>query len=260
MSNENIQAAAERLLQAANEGAPCRPVRDLLGDDVNAAYGVQQLITRQSVNAGQRIVGRKIGLTSPKVQAQLGVNQPDFGVLFADMLVGEGIPVQPGRVLQPKIEAEIAIVLAQDLDMEHVTLVDVLCATRYVLPALEIVGSRILDWDIGIVDTVADNASSGLFVLGGPARSPVDIDFRNATMSLRKGGEVVSEGTGAACLGHPLNAAVWLANELQRREDSLRAGDIVLTGALGPMVPVTPGDSFDAQIDGVGHVSISFAR
>jgi 2-keto-4-pentenoate hydratase len=198
-------------------------------------------------------------VTSLAVQKQLGVDRPDFGVLFADMLVGEEEQVAVGRVLQPKIEAEVAFVLDRDIDAEAPTIADVILAVGYAMPALEIVGSRITNWDIGIVDTVADNASSGLFVLGGPVRRLDGLDLRALQMQITKQDEVVSKGSGAACLGSPLNAMAWLAGELARRKRPLRAGDVVLSGALGPTVAANPGDEFEATITGLGTVSARFA-
>jgi len=256
-------ASYERLaaaLRDAYAGTPISPLREHLPpSDVDAAYAVQEANTSYWQAEGRRVVGCKIGLTSPAVQKQLGVDRPDFGVLFADMAVGEGEPIAVGRVLQPKIEAEIAFILDKDLDLEHPTAADVIASVAYVLPALEIVGSRIANWDIRIVDTVADNASSGLFVLGGPARRLDGLDLRGSSMVMTRGGQTVSEGSGAACLGHPLNAAVWLAGEVARRGRPLRAGNVVLTGALGPMVPVSPGDTFEATVAGLGTVSATFA-
>ncbi len=261
MKSAAVLDAADRLF-AAMQGAPCRPIRDMLPEgDIDAAYAVQDINTKRALAAGRRLIGRKIGLTSLAVQQQLGVGQPDFGMLFADMIVGEGLPISIDRVMQPKIEAEIALILGDDLAQEQPTIADILRATAFVLPALEIVGSRIKDWDIRITDTIADNASSGLFVLGGPAHSVQDLDMGSgAAMVMRRGEEIVSRGSGAACLGHPLNAAVWLAGEVARRKRPLRAGDIVLTGALGPMVPVRAGDRFDAEIEGLGRVSAQFAE
>jgi 2-keto-4-pentenoate hydratase len=162
-------------------------------------------------------------------------------------------------VLQPKIEAEVAFLLDRDVDVEAPTVADVLRAVAYAMPALEIVGSRITNWDIGIVDTVADNASSGLFVLGGPVRSLEGLDLRALQMQMMRREEVVSKGTGATCLGNPLNAVAWLAGELARRKRPLRAGDIILSGALGPMVAVNSGDAFEANVAGLGTVSARFA-
>ena len=260
-ADDNIAGAAARLREAASKGAVL-PVRDLIGEtDLDAAYAVQDINTEAALAQGRRIVGRKIGLTSLVVQKQLGVDQPDFGILFADMAAPENLPIAPGRTMQPKIEAEIALILGADLDLADPTIADIINATRYVVPALEIVGSRIADWDIRITDTIADNASSGLFVLGGPVRALGGLDLgAGAAMTMRRGDEIVSEGSGAACLGHPLNAAVWLAGEMARRGRPLKAGEIVLTGALGPMVPVAPGDVFTATIDGLGQVTARFAE
>ncbi|MBT3153832.1 2-keto-4-pentenoate hydratase [Streptomyces sp. CHD11] len=255
-----VTKAAEVLEDAARTGTPVPPVRALLPEgDVQAAYAVQRLNVARAVAGGRRPVGRKIGLTSPAVQRQLGVDRPDFGALFADMAVPEGQPVAPGRLLQPKVEAEVALVLGADLPHRDPTVADLLRATAFALPALEIVDSRVAGWDITIVDTVADNASCGLYVLGGTP-VPLDrVDLRAVTMTLTKNGETVSRGTGADCLGSPLTAALWLASTLAGLGDPLRAGDIVLTGALGPMSAAAEGDAFSAHIEGLGTVDTVFA-
>ena len=255
-----VVKAADLLAEATRTGVACPPVRDLLdGGGLETAYAVQQLNVRRGLDAGRRIVGRKIGLTSPAVQRQLGVDRPDFGALFADMAVPDGGEVPMGRLLQPKVEAEVALVLGRDLPERECTIVDVLRAVDFALPALEIVDSRVRNWDISLVDTVADNASCGLYVLGGTP-VPLDrVDLRAVTMTMSRDGETVSEGTGADCLGSPLTAAVWLASALAERGDPLRAGDLVLTGALGPMTPAAPGDSFEAHISDLGSVRVRFA-
>lgn len=256
-------ADAAALLKAAAENRrPIDPLRDRLEKaDQDGAYAVQDINTRAWLAEGRRLVGRKIGLTSTAVQAQLGVDQPDFGMLFADMAVGDGEPVAAGRLIQPKVEAEIALVVGKDLTRERHSYADLIGATEYALPAIEIVDSRIAGWNIRFVDTVADNASSGLFVLGGRPRRLGDFDIAGCAMELKRGDAVVSRGSGRACLGNPLNAAVWLADMMVRCGRPLLAGDIVLTGALGPMVAVAPegGDRFEATIDGLGSVTALFA-
>lgn len=255
---ENI---ARKLRDAYDAKEPIAPFREHWPkNDLDTAYAVQAINTEYWISAGRRVVGRKIGLTSRGVQAQLGVNQPDFGTLFADMEAGQDDPIDPRQLLQPRIEAEVALILGFDLPHADCGTPEVIRAVEYVVPALEIVDSRVRDWDIGIVDTIADNASSGMFVLGGPVRRVDGLDLHGCAMTMSRGGEDVSEGTGAACLGHPLNAAVWLARELARRGNPLSAGDLVLTGALGPMVPVHPGDHFHADIEGLGTVSALFSE
>lgn len=254
------EAAAQLLHTAASSGHTIAPLRDRLAvADQATAYAIQEANTQRGLAAGRRLVGRKIGLTSLAVQAQLGVNQPDFGMLFADMAVGDGEPVALGRLIQPKVEAEVALVIGRDLTHDRHTYADLIRATEYALPAIEIVDSRIENWNIRFVDTVADNASSGLFVLGGRPVKLADLDLTACAMEMKRGETVVSTGNGRACLGSPLNAAVWLADMMVRCGRPLQAGDIVLTGALGPMVAVQSGDRFDVRIDGLGTVSALFA-
>lgn len=261
LGSTSVREAARLLGEAAAGVSPCDPVKPLIESaGIQAAYAVQHLLTENAIAAGRHVVGRKIGLTSLAVQTQLGVDQPDFGVLFDDMEYGSGQEVPLSRLIQPKVEAEIAFVMERDLDMERPALGHVLNAIGYALPAIEIVDSRVRDWKISIFDTIADNASSGLYVLGGAPKKIDTLDLSLCGMSLEKKGEPVSVGCGAACLGNPLNAVVWLARTVAAIGRPLRAGDIVLSGALGPMVPVKAGDVFEARISGLGTVSAVFSE
>ncbi|MDY7106981.1 MAG: fumarylacetoacetate hydrolase family protein [Actinomycetota bacterium] len=257
-----IAEAADRLWSAAVSGEPCAPVRDLLvGDDGTAAYAVAaRNVARMVEERGWRVCGRKIGLTSPVVQAQLGVDRPDFGALFAQVSHGDGEDVPTDALLQPRVEAEIAVVLGADLDLGSHTVADVIAAVGFVVPALEIVDSRIAAWDITFVDTVADNASSGRHVLGTVPRTLDGLDLAAVPMELAVGGEVRSTGTGAACLGNPLFALRWLADTMGRLGTPLRAGDVVLTGAVGPVVPVAAGDEVEARFGDLGRVRCRFVE
>lgn len=258
LDTEAVRAADERLRRAADTGRPCAPVRDLLGDtDQDAAYAVQSLGIARRVDGGRRIVGRKIGLTSPVVQAQLGVDSPDDGVLLDDMIHADREPLDLGRFLQPRAEAEVAFVLGRDLDSPTATVADVLRATEFVLPAIEVVDSRVAGWDIRLTDTIADNASSGAVVLGTTPRRLDGLDLTALGMTLDRDGRPVSTGSGAACLGSPVIAVAWLAREVARRGQPLRAGEVILSGALGPMVDATAG-VFRARLDGLGEVRADF--
>lgn len=261
MNAQHHLAAADALLQATRTGQPIAPLRETYPDfDGDDAYAVQEINTRRQLENGARLIGRKIGLTARSVQQQLGVDQPDFGMLFDHMAFQDGEPIAWSYLMQPKVEAEVALVLEHDLPEPGLTVADMLRATAFALPAIEIVGSRIADWNIRFVDTVADNASSSAFVLGNTPVSLTGLDLRLAGMVMERRGEQVSLGAGAACLGHPLNAAVWLANMMASRGRSLKAGDVVLTGALGPMVTVCPGDVFEARIEGLGAVCAMFGE
>lgn len=254
-----IDQLAARLRGAAEKGKAIAPIRDEIAKwGVPAAYAVQQANTRHYLKQGRRLVGRKIGLTSKSVQKQLGVDSPDFGMLFADMALYDGEEVALERVMQPKVEAEVALVLERDLDQPMASIADVISATAYALPAIEIVGSRIEKWNIKLLDTIADNASSGLFVLGGSPVKLDGLDLRMCGMVMERRGEQVSLGAGMACLGHPLNAALWLARTMVEVGSPLKAGDIIMTGALGPMATVSPGDVFDVRINGLGSVRAVF--
>lgn len=258
MTDEAVRAAADRLERASASGRACRPVADLIGpSDIGVAYAVQQALTERRIAGGARLIGRKIGLTSKAVQSQVGVDRPDFGVLFDDMRYADGELVPYGRLLQPKAEAEIAFVLGDDITEPEA---DVRAAVELAYPAVEIVDSRIADWAIGITDTVADNASSGVFVIGDRGMPLEEFEPAAVTMRMCRDGEVVSSGTGRDCLGDPLNALSWLADTAIEFGSPLRAGDVVLSGALGRMVPVWPGDVFEVVIEPLGTVTVRFSR
>lgn len=257
---ETLETAARRLREAY-AGVTISPLRDTLNPtDIDAAYGIQAINTAHWQAQGRRIIGRKIGLTSEAVQKQLGVDQPDFGVLFDDMQIADGGVLPRDRFIQPKAEAEIALILDRDLEDPEVTPEDVATAARGARAAIEIVDSRISDWKITFADTVADNGSSAFFVLSDDEYALDGLDLLNCRMQLELDGAVASTGTGAACLGHPLKAAAWLARTLAARGEPLCAGDIVLTGALGPMVAIAPGNQLSASIDGLGTVRFSVEK
>src|SRR6478735_11379202 len=255
-----IHAAAARLRDSAESRTPCRPVRDLIGRaDLAAAYAVQSVNIEARIRGGARVVGRKIGLTSPAVQQQLGVDQPDFGWLLDDMDLTGAAEVPMDRLLQPKAEAEIAFVLAEDLADGPLDDAQVRTAVAYAVAALEIVDSRVAGWDIAFADTVADNASSGLYVLGTERRTLADLEPAGVVMSMRIDGDEVSTGDGAACLGDPLHAVAWLARTAREHGAPLRAGQVVLSGALGPMRDVRPGSTVTAEISGLGSATARFS-
>ena len=258
--NATVTEAADRIALAARNRQPIAPVRTLIGEsDIDLAYAVQQELISRRIEAGAVVVGRKIGLTSPAVQRQLGVDQPDFGVLFADMDMSSEPIVPSHRLLQPKAEAEIAFVLKDDLDGEILSSQEVSSAVDHAVAALEIVDSRIADWDLTIADTVADNASSGLFLLGADRLTLDEFSPRDATMRMYADDTLVSEGDGKACLGDPLLALTWLARTAAAYGNPLRAGQIILSGALGPMVPAPPGTRIRAEIAPLGEVSATFS-
>lgn len=259
MSAPNHNDLAERLRAAYTAGA-VPPLRDGLDPlDAAGAYAVQTINTRFWEAQGRRIVGRKAGLTAKAVQTQLGVDQPDFGVLFDDMRVADGGRLDPAAAIQPKAEAEIAFVLGADLPSPETTAEDVGKAVATVHAAIEIVDSRIADWKITFADTVADNGSSAFFVLSEQGKPLPGLDIWTAGMVMQINGAPVSLGVGAAALGHPLEAAAWLARTLAARGEPLRAGDVVLAGALGPMVALTPGDRVEAFVGGLGSCSFTYA-
>lgn len=255
----NPEIYAERLRSAHINKATIPPLRDEIGvDNLDFAYSIQNINTQLRLSKGARIVGKKIGLTSKAVQKQLGVDQPDFGILFDDMEVLNGLSINMSKLMQPKVEAEIAFVLAEDLDVDNITIVDLISCIDYALPAIEIVGSRIADWNIKITDTIADNASASHFVIGHTPRTLDEFDVVNCKMEMHKNGTLVSEGQGKDCLGSPLNATLWLANKMVELGQPLQAGELIFSGALGPMSTVAAGDNINVKIEGLGTTSLTF--
>jgi 2-keto-4-pentenoate hydratase len=255
-----VDEAAKRLEEATATRQACAPVRDLIGDsDIAAAYAVQNRLTERRLAGGARVVGRKAGLTNPAVQAQLGVDQPDFGVLFEDMDVTGLDEVPSIRLLQPKAEAEVAFVLKEGLAEGDLGIEQCRAAVDYAVAAIEIVDSRIADWQIQITDTVADNASSGLYVLGDRQVPLTEFEPVEVQMTMTQDGEPVSQGDGSNCLGDPLLALSWLARTARDFGQPLEAGQVVLSGALGPVVSAPPGSVFEATIEPLGTVTARFS-
>lgn len=265
--NKRIAALAAVLRRAFEERSPCGPLSGEEPDlSVEDAYAIQRenIVARMKKGLHgrpARLVGHKIGITSKAVQEWLKVSEPDFGCLLDDMAVQDGLEADSSLLLQPRVEGEIAFVLGRPLKGPGVTAAEVIRATEYVLPAVEIIDSRIRDWQITYVDTVADNASSGLFLLGTRPVSLSSLDLPLVGMALWKNGEVVATGAGAACLGNPVNAVAWLANklgELSPQGPGLKEGSVVLSGALGPVSPVKKGDHVEVEISGLGSASVRF--
>jgi len=258
--SSNVERAAVALREARLSRRQIAPIAATCGlGSIDEAYAVAALNTAARLAEGRRVIGRKIGLTAESVQRQLGVDQPDFGVLFDDMELLDRDTVPCGRLMQPKVEAEVAFVIGRDLRGRVPSWGEFVSAIGYALPALEIVDSAIADWKIGIVDTVADNASAGLYVLGDQPISLGTFQLAAVAAVLTCNGTVVSQGRGSACLGHPLRAAYWLACEMARRGEAMRAGEIILSGALGPTAPVKSGDLIEADFGDFGRVACRFA-
>ena len=253
------QDYAQILRVAYEKRTPCSPLREQIGvNDVELAYQIQAINNQILIQNGASITGHKIGLTSKAVQEQLGVDQPDFGMLLDTMEVLNGSTIQMSELMQPKVEAEIAFVLGKDLPNRPVSTVELINAIDYALAAIEIVGSRIKDWNIKITDTIADNASASHYVLGHKPTKLSDFDVINCQMKMTKNGDLASEGKGAACLGSPINATLWLADKMAEIGTPLKAGQVILSGALGKMTTVQAGDTIEASIDGLSSVSVSF--
>lgn len=249
---------SDKLAEAESTKIGTTPLTSETDLTVKDAYQVQLETISRKVKEGQKIIGKKIGLTSLAMQKLLGVGEPDYGHLLDGMVVENGGSISMDQVLQPKVEAEIAFILKKELKGPNVTALDVLRATEYILPALEIVDSRIKDWKIKLPDTIADNASSGLYVLGGKPVKVDEVDLELLGMVLTKNGELVNTGVGAAALGNPANCVAWLANKLSDFDITLKAGEVILSGALSAAVDAKANDTFTARFAHLGQVSVNF--
>ncbi|MFP5110392.1 2-keto-4-pentenoate hydratase [Neobacillus sp. C211] len=262
MSNQvihRVQHVYELLQQAEAAKQSITPLTDLYQElSIDEAYQVQLLAINEKVGDGQRIVGKKIGLTSVAMQQLLGVEQPDYGHLLDSMEISNNGIISLDAMFQPKVEGEIAFVLSKDLKGPSVTIEDVLDATEYIAPALEIVDSRITDWKITLADTIADNASSGLFVIGDERFSLTDIDLPSIEMKLFKNGVLINTGYGSDVLGHPAKCVAWLANKLSEYNVVLKAGEVILSGALSAAEVAEKGDRFTAGFSHIGKVEVTF--
>ena len=254
-TDHKFHHAAQALREARAQRRSIARISETFGiSGADEAYQVSLLNIEADLAKGRRIAGKKIGLTSKAVQQQLGVDQPDYGVLFADMELLDGQPIDSAQLIQPKAEGEVAFVIGRDLNDADLTWAHLLRGIEYTLPAIEVVDSAIDDWNITLVDTIADNASCGLYVLGLEPRRLGELSLAGLGMDLRKNGQTAAVGSGVACLGNPLLAVHWLARTMALRGEPLQAGDIVLSGALGPMVPFQKGDRIDLEISGLGRV------
>ena len=252
-------AAAELLWTAERDRVPVEPLTAAFpGIDAVDAYGIQLLNIDRRLAAGARVYGHKVGLSSPVMQQMMGVDEPDYGHLLSDMVLSEQDPVETARYCFPRIEVEIGFVLGAGLPGEGCTEADVLAATEYVVPSLELIDSRIKDWRIGLADTIADNASSAGVVLGAARVAPGGLDLADIGAVLYRGGEEVARGNTSAVLGNPVTAVAWLARKVASFGVRLEAGHVILPGSCTRAVDVRPGDDFRADFAGLGPVSLAF--
>ncbi|WP_156291365.1 2-keto-4-pentenoate hydratase [Oceanobacillus salinisoli] len=256
-----VQEAATRLLEAEKSKHVIQPLTETYpGITVDEAYHTQLEFIQRKVDEGAIIVGKKIGATSKAIQNMFGVNQPDYGHLLDDMMYVEGEVISLKDFIQPKVEFEIAFKLKKDLKGPNVTVMDVLEATDYIAPAIEVIDSRIANWEIKFEDTVADNGSSAAAIIGGKPAKLDGIDLTHIGMVAYRNGEMIDSGAGAAVLGSPLRSVAWLANSLGKYDVSLQAGEIVLSGALTSAVEIEDQDTFTAEFDHIGAISVTFKR
>lgn len=257
--NKTLKKLGDELHEARVNRATIAPLRERVpGMTIEDAYAVQSQMVARRLQNGERVVGKKIGVTSKAIQERVGFDQPDFGLLTSGMCVQPGAAVSLDALIQPRAEAELAFVLKSDLKGPGITAMDVVCATDYVVPCFEIVDSRIRDWDIGILDTIADNASCGVYVLGDDRADPRDFDLALAGMVVDKNGELAATGVGAAVQGSPVNAVVWLANTLGRLGLPFNAGEVILSGSQSPLIEISDGDELVCSIGGLGTCTARF--
>ena len=260
LSQQTIESISRDLYSAERDRRTLRPIAETYPEiDIDTAYKIQLGLVQLKDADGEKIVGKKIGLTSKAMQKMLNVDQPDYGHIFDNMVLQDGVVFRVAELIQPKIEPEIAFILDREIKGPGVTPMQVLAATRFVVPALEIIDSRIEGWRIKLCDTIADNASSARVVLGSSPKRVDERDLKLVGMILEKNGDIVQTGAGGAVLGHPAVAVAWLANAVGRFGVSLNAGDIIMPGALCGAVDVGAGDLLQASFDGLGTVSVRFA-
>ena len=260
MDKAKIQAYGDELYDALRNRTVVEPLTEREPDiSIEDAYHISLRMVNRRLDDGEKIIGKKIGVTSKAVQNMLNVHRPDFGYLTDRMVYGtsDEMPIS-SELIQPRAEGEIAFILKDDLDGPGISTADVLRATEGVMACFEIVDSRVRDWKIKIQDTVADNASCGLFVLGDSLVDPRDVDLSTCGMVLEKNGEVIATGAGAAALGSPVNCVAWLANTLSEFDIGLKAGEVILSGSLVPLMPIVPGDSMYVTVGGIGSASVRF--
>lgn len=260
LSAEHIHSCGNALHVALRSASPIAPLTDRYPDlCLEDAYAISRYALSLRLDEGECVVGHKVGVTSRVVQKMLNVHQPDFGTLTDQMMIEDGAVIDLTNMIAPRIEGEIAFILGRDLQGPGLTAHDVIVATESVVACFEIVDSRIADWKIRIGDTVADNASACAFVLGRDRVSPIGVDFATCGMVIEMNDMVVATGAGAAAMGTPVGCVAWLANTLGRRGVALRAGDVILSGALTPLIPVSPGNRLCVRIAGIGEARVSLA-
>lgn len=261
LTEQKIAELGEELFRAEREVRQIKPLTDTVdGITIEDAYHISKVILDKRLDAGEVVVGKKIGVTSKVVQDMLNVDQPDFGFLTDKMVCSANEPMKiSNRLIQPKAEGEIAFVLKSDLKGPNVTAQDVIDATDYISPCFEIVDSRINDWQIKIVDTVADNASCGLYIISDDRADPRGLDLASLHMKVFKNGEFLSEGFGSAVQGNPAQAVAWLANTLGEFGIPFLAGEVILSGSLVPLEPISAGDQMNLEIENLGSLSVDFS-